>query len=285
MLKAAVGGLYIRQAAPAVRRALAPRKDGDLNAVLDIGCGSGVWVIDMARLYPHAEVVGMDLAPPNLVSPVPENTRFECDDANYGLSQYGAESFDVVHARYITLGITDYRSLLQEACSILRPGGVLLTVDCDMLAYDENQQPITAIKEDEPGFSYMNRLVVAAIEGVMKCNPNAAAYHHTSRWIEEMGETESCWDDFGERAVWVPLGPWTEELQGDRVNEREFLAAQLLQLAFLKIGVTLRPVMLISGNSEEVVDQWIREQEAEVKAMNAKLYFKWIFNWAVKKRG
>lgn len=68
MLKAALGGLYIRQAALAVRRALAPRKDGDLNAVLDIGCGGGVWVIDMARLYPHAEVVGMDLTPPNLVS-------------------------------------------------------------------------------------------------------------------------------------------------------------------------------------------------------------------------
>lgn len=63
-------------------------------------------------------------------------------------------------------------------------------------------------------------------------------------------------------------------VQGDRVNGRELLAAQLMQLAFLKIGVTLRPVMLISGNSEEVVDKWIREQEAEVKAMHAKLYFK-----------
>lgn len=91
-----------------------------------------------------------------------------------------------MHARGITPGITDYRSLLQEAYSTLRPGGVLLTVDCDMLAYGENQQPITAMNEDEPvrriqcpqvdrsltcpqrqGFSWMNRLLVAAFEGII----------------------------------------------------------------------------------------------------------------------
>lgn len=68
MLKVAIGGLYVRQAAPAVYRALTPRKDGDFNTVLDIGCGGGSWVIDMAQLYPHAEVIGMDLTPPNLLS-------------------------------------------------------------------------------------------------------------------------------------------------------------------------------------------------------------------------
>ncbi|KAG8954093.1 hypothetical protein FRC00_006036 [Tulasnella sp. 408] len=67
-LKAALGGLYIRQAAPAVRRALQIRKDGDPNSILDIGTGRGCWVIDMAKLYPHAEAVGMDLVPPNFNS-------------------------------------------------------------------------------------------------------------------------------------------------------------------------------------------------------------------------
>lgn len=66
MLKVALGGLYLRQAAPAVRRALARRDDGDFNSILDIGCGSGCWVIDMAKQYPRAEVIGMDLTPPNL---------------------------------------------------------------------------------------------------------------------------------------------------------------------------------------------------------------------------
>lgn len=57
---------------------------------------------------------------------------------------------DVVHARYVSIGIRDYQGLLGRIYNILRPGGVLLTVDCDMLAYDENQKPITAMCEGEP---------------------------------------------------------------------------------------------------------------------------------------
>ncbi|KAG8953837.1 hypothetical protein FRC04_001467 [Tulasnella sp. 424] len=267
MLKAALGGLYVRQAAPAVRRALAFRKDGDPNLILDIGTGSGCWVIDMAKQYPHAEAIGMDLAPPNFASPPPSNTRFECDDANHGLTQYFPESFDVVHCRCITIGITDYHSLLKQAYNVLRPGGVLLTVDCDMVVYDENQEPIVAMNEDEPSRS-----------------PGAKDYIHTSRWIKEMEENDSPWDEYGERVVWVPVGPWTKELQEDRVNRHQFIAAQLMQEDFAGIGATLRPLLLASGNSPETVDRWIHEQEAEVRGMNAKIYIKWICNWAVKKR-
>ncbi|KAG8953838.1 hypothetical protein FRC04_001468 [Tulasnella sp. 424] len=269
MLKAALGGLYIHQAAPAVRRALAFRKDGDPNLILDIGTGSGCWVIDMAKQYPHAEAIGMDLAPPNFASPPPPNTRFECDDANHGLTQYFPESFDVVHCRCITIGIANYHDLLKHAYNVLRPGGVLLTVDCDMLVYNENQEPILAMSEDKPGFSWLNLVVSTSIQAVVNRNPGAKDYLHTSRWIKEMGENDY---------------PWEEYVQGDRVNRGEFIAAQLMQEDFSNVGATLRPVLLACGNPEETVDLWIREQEAEVRGMKAKLYLKWICNWAVKKR-
>ncbi|KAG8897054.1 hypothetical protein FRC00_004878 [Tulasnella sp. 408] len=150
MLKAALGGLYARPPAPAVRRALSSRKeDGCSPMVLDIGTGSGSWVVDMAKRYPHAEVVGMDLAPPNFAVTPPPNVRIECDDANLGLSQYFPESFDVVHCRCITTGIINYRALLEQIYAVLRPGGVLLTVDCDMLVYSEKQEPISALNENE----------------------------------------------------------------------------------------------------------------------------------------
>ncbi|SCB65004.1 unnamed protein product [Fusarium graminearum] len=49
--------------------------------ILDVGCGTGIWAIDMADLHPSAEVVGVDLSPiqPNFV---PLNCRFEVDDIN-----------------------------------------------------------------------------------------------------------------------------------------------------------------------------------------------------------
>ena len=33
------------------------------HRILDLGTGSGIWAIDMADLYPSAEVLGVDLAP------------------------------------------------------------------------------------------------------------------------------------------------------------------------------------------------------------------------------
>lgn len=84
-----------------------------------------------------------------LFSTPPPNVRIECDDANLGLSQYFPESFDVVHCRCITTGIINYRALLEQIYAVLRPGGVLLTVDCDMLVYSEKQEPISALNENE----------------------------------------------------------------------------------------------------------------------------------------
>lgn len=65
LLKKKRGGLFY--APQAVKRALAPR-DGSQPSILDVGSGSGSWVIEMARQFPHAEVVGLDLAPANLSS-------------------------------------------------------------------------------------------------------------------------------------------------------------------------------------------------------------------------
>lgn len=51
----------------------------DPREILDIGCGSGIWAIDMADEYPACQVLGTDLSP---VQPtwVPPNCRFEVDD-------------------------------------------------------------------------------------------------------------------------------------------------------------------------------------------------------------
>ncbi|KAG8983929.1 hypothetical protein FRB90_005651 [Tulasnella sp. 427] len=284
MLKVALGGLYARPAAPAIRRVLSSRRDDGAPMVLDIGTGSGTWAIDMAKQYPHADVIGLDLAPPNAQSVPPPNVKFECDDANLGLSQYLPESFAVIHCRCITTGIINYRNLLQQIWTALQPGGVLITVDCDMLVYSEKQEPITALNENEEGFSWLNKILVTAYEGISVRNPNANAYIHASRWLRELEEEGYEWEERGERAVWIPIGPWTEELKTEPVNKREHLVAELMREDFYRMGATCRPLLLLSGHFEETVDRWIRMQQEETRDMKVKLYVKWICNWAVKKR-
>ena len=51
----------------------------DPKEILDVGCGSGIWAIDMADEYAGCQVLGTDLSP---VQPtwLPPNCRFEVDD-------------------------------------------------------------------------------------------------------------------------------------------------------------------------------------------------------------
>lgn len=119
MLKLAMGSIFVN--ADAAGRAMTAT-DGKTPAALDVGTGSGSWVVDCARTYPEAEVVGLDLAPANLTTYVggnlgipnanvydtnrrepPSNARFECDDASLGLAHY-RNSFDVVNMRACCTG-------------------------------------------------------------------------------------------------------------------------------------------------------------------------------------
>lgn len=58
----ALEGNYPPTARDAVRAALAPRP-GRRAAVLDVGTGSAAWAVAMAREFPHADVLGVDLVP------------------------------------------------------------------------------------------------------------------------------------------------------------------------------------------------------------------------------
>ncbi|KIO32930.1 hypothetical protein M407DRAFT_61035, partial [Tulasnella calospora MUT 4182] len=95
----------------------------------DLGAGSGAWAIAMARQFPEADVLGLDLVPVNPGSEPPSNCRFEVCDANVDLPSYPAESFNVVHVRAVLQGIKDYRELFYQVSRMLRPGGVFVIVE------------------------------------------------------------------------------------------------------------------------------------------------------------
>lgn len=83
--------------------------------------------LEMARQFPHAEVVGLDLVPPVLVTEdeIPINCRFEVDDANLSLDHF-QQCFDLVHMRSADTGLNDLKGWLYEIAKTLRPGGLLI---------------------------------------------------------------------------------------------------------------------------------------------------------------
>jgi len=100
---------------------LAPTKP-DLQNVLDIGTGTGIWAIDFANKYPSAHVVGTDLSP---IQPefVPPNCQFEVDDAEdeWQFSQ----KFDLIHGRALVTCFQDPPAVIAKAFNALVPGGYL----------------------------------------------------------------------------------------------------------------------------------------------------------------
>jgi tRNA G46 methylase TrmB len=65
--------------------------------VVDIGTGSGKWVLEVADEFPSARVIGLDLSPiqPTFVA---RNAEFIVEDVNEGMS-FSDASTDLVHSR------------------------------------------------------------------------------------------------------------------------------------------------------------------------------------------
>ncbi|RDW84849.1 hypothetical protein BP6252_02439 [Coleophoma cylindrospora] len=101
---------------------LAPIRE-DIEYVLDLGTGTGIWAIDFADQYPTAQVLGTDLSPiqPDMVPP---NCRFEVDDAKDEWI-YPLDHFDLVHIRTLFGSIRDWNKLYRQAYRHLKPGGYI----------------------------------------------------------------------------------------------------------------------------------------------------------------
>ena len=72
-----------------------------LNIPVDIGTGSGRWVVEVAEEYPLALVYGTDLSPIQPRDDLPENAEFRLMDVTEGLD-FKSASTDLVHSRQVT---------------------------------------------------------------------------------------------------------------------------------------------------------------------------------------
>ncbi|KAG8919177.1 hypothetical protein FRC00_011656, partial [Tulasnella sp. 408] len=247
MLKSATGGLYL--AREAVQTALSPRNDGTIPRALDIGTGSGKWVTDMAKEFPHAEVVGLDLAPVNLSSEAPPNCRFIVGDCNTWLDDPSFESaFDMIHARCLITGVFDYRKLIQQIWKSLKPGGVFLVVEGRMGAFDEYRQPLKVGHERDSDR-----------------NDQLTYLDDIPAWLKAMNDA---WEDVGEQPVWVPIGAWNKS------SPELLFQGEAMRQNVLKYTESAQPLLLLEGHPKEAVEKWAQNATKEMEELPFKQWQK-----------
>jgi len=98
---------------------LAPIPD-TTKQILDVGTGTGLWAVEMASIFPDAEILGNDLS---AVTPrwVPPNVKFEIDDVE---SQWVHDQpFGFIFSRYMAGSIVDWPKYVKTVYSNLAPGG------------------------------------------------------------------------------------------------------------------------------------------------------------------
>ncbi|KAG8350413.1 hypothetical protein FVEN_g11434 [Fusarium venenatum] len=114
MMHGVLSGLFDRRLIfPPIR---SPRR------VLDCGCGTGDWAMEVATQYPDSEVLGIDV-----------------DDLNARFT-FKSNHFDLVHSQMVAGGIhaNRWRSYVRDIFRVLKPGGWCQIVEIYFNAQSDN---------------------------------------------------------------------------------------------------------------------------------------------------
>ncbi|KAG1152477.1 hypothetical protein G6F37_004191 [Rhizopus arrhizus] len=108
-------------------------------SVLDVGCGSGVWIMDMINDYPNCTYHGCDIV--DTTNKILKADQFTYNYGNVlvGLP-YEDNTFDFVHMRFFALALRkeEWPIALKEAMRVVKPGGRIQLTEPGMRLPDDN---------------------------------------------------------------------------------------------------------------------------------------------------
>jgi trans-aconitate methyltransferase len=124
------------------------------RAILDLGTGTGRWVLDVADHHPEAKIEGTDVSviQPTWVLP---NSRFILEDFN---SEWAAlNKYEFIHARELLGSVPDWISMYRKVYNALKPGGWIDQAEPCLLFRSDHSKI-----EDDHAYSLWNKVMIDA---------------------------------------------------------------------------------------------------------------------------
>ncbi|WWC92293.1 uncharacterized protein L201_007247 [Kwoniella dendrophila CBS 6074] len=200
--------------------------DGNQRRILDVGCGTGKWALEMVEAFPDIHITGVDLYHPPITA-FPSNFHFEIHDVTKG-QEYADDTFDVVHARDLHAGMPEYHVMLVECIRVLRPGGYLLLKEIEwvpkLLDGGDAEQRFPAICER----TFRNALSERFLDPLVGIN------------LESYIDNVPGLVDIQYSRHMVPMTPWSDD---PILN----YTGQMTRMAMAILGGTIRVMLLDHG--------------------------------------
>ncbi|KNZ71919.1 hypothetical protein J132_05193 [Termitomyces sp. J132] len=189
---------------------LAPTDERE-KLVLDLCTGTGQWVMDMAREFPHVQFRGIDIVPIATRYPLP-NVQFEMHDVNTSY-RWRTASVDLVHARSVSMAIIDYPAILQEIGRVLRPNG--LFISCELDGYPTFQSALRVNpRELAPGAYTFFDVLTHALNVCRGIQPIAGT-------LPALLEAAGCFRDITADLYYLPIGLWHHDQRMKDIGKKK----------------------------------------------------------------
>ncbi|KAF4984575.1 hypothetical protein FZEAL_251 [Fusarium zealandicum] len=176
-----------------------PPIGNNVQNILDIGTGTGIWAINMADEFPSAKVIATDVTPTQPTW-VPPNMEFQIDDAQMDWT-FEPESFDFIHVRYMQGTIDDWDKFYRQIYKFLKPGGWFQHIEPDLQMLSENPE-VTV--DDQHIFSRWAQLFRQVGDKMGK------TLDFGDRKLEKLAQ-EAGFDQINYQTHKIPIGKWPKD--------------------------------------------------------------------------
>jgi SAM-dependent methyltransferase len=158
--------------------------------VLDVGCSSASWAMEMATDFPKSKVIGIDMVPVFPTTVKPDNCNFTLANILHGLP-FMDNTFDLISMRFFVFALRkeEWQVVLRELKRVCRVGGY-----CEFLEGDIVPHRIGPL-----GHSVCEKITMASEAR----GQYADVARHLKGMIEEAGL-----EDVDSTMMSCPIGKW-----------------------------------------------------------------------------